>query len=88
MSRSAFAVHFKDLVGATPLEYLTGWRMQKATSLLQKGDKKLFEVAKFLVTQVESSGLFGKPFPDRVRCGLLVKHDTRSLSFSCPIRIP
>jgi len=40
--------------------------MQKATSLLQKGDKKLFEVAKFLVTQVESSGLFGKPFPDRV----------------------
>jgi AraC-like DNA-binding protein len=35
MSRSAFAVRFKDLVGETPLEYLTGWRMQKATGLLQ-----------------------------------------------------
>jgi AraC-like DNA-binding protein len=45
MSRSAFAVRFKDLVGETPLEYLTGWRMQKATGLLQKGDKKLFEVS-------------------------------------------
>src|SRR5260370_42321904 len=31
MSRSAFAVRFKDLVGETPLEYLTSWRMQKAT---------------------------------------------------------
>jgi AraC-like DNA-binding protein len=46
MSRSAFAVRFKDLVGETPLEYLTGWRMQKATGLLQKGDKKVFEVTK------------------------------------------
>src|SRR5258708_6009486 len=32
--------------GEAPLEYLTGWRMQKATGLLQKRDKKLFEVAK------------------------------------------
>jgi transcriptional regulator GlxA family with amidase domain len=31
MSRSAFALRFKDLVGETPLEYLTSWRMQKAT---------------------------------------------------------
>jgi transcriptional regulator GlxA family with amidase domain len=46
MSRSTFAVRFKDLVGEAPLEYLTSWRMQKATGLLQKGDKKLFEVAK------------------------------------------
>src|SRR5260370_40500143 len=46
MSRSAFAVRFKDLVGETPLEYFTGWRMQKAIALLHKSDKKLFEVAK------------------------------------------
>jgi transcriptional regulator GlxA family with amidase domain len=37
MSRSAFAVRFKELVGETPLEYLTSWRMQKATGWLQKG---------------------------------------------------
>jgi len=37
MSRSAFAARFKDLVGETPLEYLTSWRMQKASTLLKKG---------------------------------------------------
>ena len=46
MSRSAFALRFKELVGETPLEYLTNWRMHKATALLRKGDRKLFEVAK------------------------------------------
>ncbi len=46
MSCSVFAVRFKDLVGETPFEYLTNWRMQKAAGLLQKRNKKLFEVAK------------------------------------------
>jgi AraC-like DNA-binding protein len=60
MSRSAFAVRFKDLVGETPLEYLTGWRMQKATGLLQKGDKKLVEVAKSV--GYDSDAAFSKAF--------------------------
>jgi AraC-like DNA-binding protein len=60
MSRSAFAVRFKDLVGETPLEYLTGWRMQKATGLLRKGDKKLFEVAKSV--GYDSDAAFSKAF--------------------------
>lgn len=33
MSRSAFALRFKEMVGETPLEYLTNWRMQKSRSL-------------------------------------------------------
>jgi AraC-like DNA-binding protein len=60
MSRSAFAVRFKELVGETPLEYLTGWRMHKATALLQKGDKKLFEVAKSV--GYDSDSAFSKAF--------------------------
>ncbi len=60
MSRSAFAVRFKDLVGETPLEYLTNWRMQKATALLRKGDKKLFEVAKSV--GYDSDAAFSKAF--------------------------
>ncbi len=60
MSRSAFAVRFKDLVGETPLEYLTGWRMQKATGLLQRGDKKLFDVAKSV--GYDSDAAFSKAF--------------------------
>jgi transcriptional regulator GlxA family with amidase domain len=60
MSRSAFAVRFKELVGETPLEYLTSWRMQKATGLLQKGDQKLFEVAKSV--GYDSDAAFSKAF--------------------------
>ena len=60
MSRSAFAVRFRDLVGETPLEYLTSWRMQKATGLLQKGDKKLFEAAKSV--GYDSDAAFSKGF--------------------------
>jgi len=35
MSRSAFAAKFKALVGLTPMEYITSWRMQVARKLLE-----------------------------------------------------
>jgi AraC-like DNA-binding protein len=35
MSRSAFAERFKQLVGTTPMRYVTEWRMQEAVDLLQ-----------------------------------------------------
>jgi AraC-like DNA-binding protein len=60
MSRSAFALKFKELIGDTPLEYLTNWRMQKATAFLRKGDKKLFEVAK--AVGYDSDAAFSKAF--------------------------
>jgi AraC-like DNA-binding protein len=60
MSRSAFAVRFKDLVAQTPLEYLTNWRLQKATALLRRDDKKLFEVAKSV--GYDSDAAFSKAF--------------------------
>jgi AraC-like DNA-binding protein len=60
MSRSAFALHFKELVGETPVEYLTTWRMQKATALLEKGDRKLIEVAKSV--GYDSDAAFSKAF--------------------------
>lgn len=34
MSRSAFADHFRNMVGMTPMEHLTWWRMQKAGIML------------------------------------------------------
>src|SRR6202167_4852485 len=49
MSRSAFAARFKELLGQTPLEYVTEWRMQKAMQLLQQRDKKLIDVARLRV---------------------------------------
>ncbi|BAV47103.1 AraC family transcriptional regulator [Mesorhizobium loti] len=37
MSRTRFADHFRTLVGLTPIEYLTVWRMTIARQLLSKG---------------------------------------------------
>jgi AraC-like DNA-binding protein len=60
MSRSAFALRFKQLVGETPLEYLTRWRIYKAALLLREGDKKLTEVAN--AVGYDSDGSFNKTF--------------------------
>lgn len=37
MSRGRFAVNFRELVGMTPLDYLTDWRLSVAQTLLKKG---------------------------------------------------
>ena len=37
MSRSRFALHFRETVGLTPLEYLTSWRMGLAQAQLLRG---------------------------------------------------
>lgn len=46
MSRSGFAARFKTVVGLSPLDYLTQWRMHCATRLLQRGNVALSEVAR------------------------------------------
>jgi AraC-like DNA-binding protein len=60
MSRSGFAARFKELLGQTPLEYVTGWRMQKAMQLLEQRDKKLIDVARLV--GYESDAAFSKAF--------------------------
>jgi hypothetical protein len=60
MSRTAFAARFKDLLGQTPLEYVTEWQMQKAMQLLQQRDKKLADVARSV--DYESDAVFSKAF--------------------------
>jgi AraC-like DNA-binding protein len=60
MSRSAFAARFKELLGQTPLEYVTEWRMQKAMQFLEQRDKKLIDVARSV--GYESDAAFSKAF--------------------------
>ncbi|MGH9594729.1 MAG: helix-turn-helix transcriptional regulator, partial [Bryobacteraceae bacterium] len=60
MSRSAFARRFKELVGETPLEYLTRWRMQRASYLLRESSHKLANVAQSV--GYDSDGAFHKAF--------------------------
>lgn len=60
MSRSAFAARFKEMLGQTPLDYVTDWRMQKAIELLPQRDKKLVEIAQSV--GYESDAAFSKAF--------------------------
>jgi len=54
MSRSAFAERFRQVVGATPMEYLTGWRMLVAGDRLRSGDN-LARIAVSLGYESESA---------------------------------
>jgi AraC-like DNA-binding protein len=60
ISRSAFAVRFKELLEQTPLEYVTEWRMQKAIQILEESDKKLIDVARLV--GYKSDAAFSKAF--------------------------
>jgi len=60
MSRSAFALRFKELIGQAPLEYLTQRRMLRAGRLLREDSRKLFEVA--TAVGYDSGGAFHKAF--------------------------
>ena len=60
MSRSGFALRFKDKVGQSPLDYLTRWRMFRAEHLLRHTVKPLVEVASSV--GYESEAAFNKAF--------------------------
>jgi AraC-like DNA-binding protein len=60
MSRSSFAVRFKELVGEPPLEYLTKWRMYKAGALVREGNYGLADIASRV--GYESVGAFIRAF--------------------------
>ena len=45
VSRTVLARRFHELVGEPPLQYLTRWRMQKATEDLTQSARPLIEVA-------------------------------------------
>ncbi|XYH99612.1 cupin domain-containing protein [Sorangium sp. So ce1128] len=61
MSRSAFAARFRELVGETPLDHLTQWRMVRAASMMRENrPMKLAAIASAVGYESESS--FGKVF--------------------------
>lgn len=66
MSRSVFALRFKKRVGATPMEYLTRWRMLLAGDRLRSTDESLAAIAESLGYESESA--FGKAFRRAMGC--------------------
>lgn len=61
MSRSAFAERFRRLVGETPLDHLTRWRMVRAAAML-RGQQPIKMAAIATTVGYESESSFGKVF--------------------------
>jgi len=77
MSRSSFAVRFKQLVGITPMSYVTNWRMNKARELIKNKHLPLIEIAENVGYSSEASfnRAFKKQFkrnPGAMRRSLLL----------------
>jgi AraC-like DNA-binding protein len=66
MSRSVFALRFRSTVGATPMEYLTRWRMLLAADRLKNSSDGLASIAQSLGYESESA--FGKAFRRIMGC--------------------
>ena len=66
MSRSVFALRFRETVGATPMEYLTRWRMLLAAERLKSSAEGLAAIAQSLGYESESA--FGKAFRRVMGC--------------------
>lgn len=60
MSRSAFSARFTQLVGLSPMHYLSRWRMTKAHELLRSGAHSVAQVAERSGYQSEAA--FAKAF--------------------------
>jgi len=82
MSRSAFAARFDELLGQTPLEYVSEWQMQKAMHLLEQRDRKLVDIARSV--GYESDAGFSKAFKQAVdaNLGAYLKRDFDGLCHS------
>jgi AraC-like DNA-binding protein len=66
MSRSVFAQRFKQTVGATPMEYLTRWRMLLAAERLKNSSDSVSSIALSLAYDSESA--FSKAFRRVMGC--------------------
>jgi AraC-like DNA-binding protein len=66
MSRSVFALRFRETVGVTPMEYLTRWRMLLAADRLKNSSDGLAAIAQLLGYESESA--FGKAFRRVMGC--------------------
>ena len=66
MSRSIFALRFKETVGVTPMGYLTRWRMLLAGDRLKNSGESISVIA--LSLGYESESAFGKAFKRVMGC--------------------
>jgi AraC-like DNA-binding protein len=82
VSRSVFALRFRETVGSTPMEYLARWRMLLAADRLKNSSDGLSAIAQSLGYESESP--FGKAFQRVMGCS--PRQYTRSIA-ACAIRV-
>jgi AraC-like DNA-binding protein len=80
MSRSIFALTFKETVGATPMEYLTRWRMMLAGDRLKNCEDSISVIASSLGYESESA--FCKAFKRIMGCS--PRQYSRTRPFASP----
>ncbi len=81
MSRTSFAQQFKKLVGNTPMDYLTEWRMSLAYSSLQLSKDTMLSIA--LDIGYQSEAAFSRAFKKVIgKSPLQVRKDYQSLTES------
>lgn len=66
LSRTSFAALFSELMAVTPLQYITGWRMQLARRLLIDTSLPMIEVAE--KSGYRSEAAFGRVFKKHFAC--------------------
>jgi AraC-like DNA-binding protein len=66
LSRTIFTLRFKKIVGSSPMEYLTRWRMLLACDRLQHTSDAVSEIA--LSLGYESESAFSKAFKRVMGC--------------------
>ncbi len=76
MSRSSFALKFKERVGQSPMEYLTRWRMLLAGDRLKNSGDSIAAIA--LSLGYESESAFSTAFKRTMGCS------PRQYSRGCP----
>ena len=67
LSRTSFMNRFTSLVGMTPLQYLTHWRMQIGRQILSETDSAIIEIAERVGYQSEAA--FGRVFKKHFNMG-------------------
>jgi AraC-like DNA-binding protein len=63
MSRARFAAHFRKVVGITPFDYLTNWRLGIAQTMLRKGNSLKLIASAVAIHQRHSSNSDLHPAP-------------------------
>ena len=69
MSRTSFSNQFKSLIGETPLNYITNWRILRAKELLNESRESVGEIAEKVGYQSEAA--FNRVFKENGIVGIL-----------------